>query len=361
VVSRSFWPATRGGAERFIARVAGEAAAMGHEVCVVTGSPVAGKGYRCVINPRPSLRARLLPGSFAFDHAAAEAAARLGVEAVVVNAYWSSLTPYFLRRLGYAGRVAMLVHDVGFLDTMRGPGGAVRRAALRLSAQAADAVIVPTEGVARRLVEGVGVEPGKVRVLGFEGVDAPMARLHVDNEWFDVVQVARFTESKGHLDLVEAARLLAPRLRRLRVLIAGGVTDPAYYRRVVLAAERLNQQLGRRVVEVLGEVDDTGSLYRVADVCVAASRGNEGYGLVVEECMGYGKPVVASDLFAELGVVDEEVAYIYPRGDPRALAERLLEVAENPDAAAEKALRGLERVRGHTWRRVAEKILEALA
>ncbi len=360
VVSRGWWPLVKGGAERFAARVAEELASLGLRVAGVTIAPwrrrlLGGVTVYGVRAPRVPVL-----GSYLFSRLAAGLVNRLRPRAVLVNAYWGETAPLYIHR---EVRVVAVVHDLGLLHSPLARRQRLRHwlrmRALRGLARRADAFLVPTEPVARDLVEHFGVPWERVRVLGFEGIEAPMRRLHVENQWFDVVQVARFSPNKGQHVLLEAARILLGETqwarRELRVLLVGGLSDKSYYERLRRLAEELNRMAGRSVVELVADAESVDPYYRVADACVAASIAEEGYGLTVEECMGYGKPVAASDLFKELGRVDEETGYVFPRGDARALARVLERIHDNPQEALEKAMRGLEKVKDHTWRRVAEE------
>jgi len=69
----------------------------------------------------------------------------------------------------------------------------------------------------------------------------------------------------------------------------------------------------------------------------------------VSECMGYGKPVVASSLFKEIGSVDETIAYIFRKGCAPSLAETIHDVYSNYPEALRKASKALHRVKNISW------------
>jgi len=363
VVSRAAWPAVHGGAELFATRVAEELAKQGHRVLLVTASNVSPSAVE-VVRIDGVCRWMPLLRSICVDWEAAKQVARIEPDVVLVNAYWSSATAWFLRRLGYRGRVALIIHDLGLIHRRDSAGKQFRLWLLARSASASDVVIVPTERVAMDVARVSLASPDRIRVLGFEGVEAPMKRVHVENGFFDVVQVARFSPNKGQHVLLKAVDILLRETewarRELRVVLVGGLTDRGYYQRLAAEAAEINARAGRRLIELRPNVKDVDPYYRVADVCVAASLGEEGYGIAVEECMGYGKPVVATTLFKMLGRIDEETGYIVPPGDPAALADALRAVHDKPDEALKKASRGLEKVRQHSWDKVASRILNLL-
>lgn len=365
VVSRGWWPCIKGGSEKFMRRVADNLYDMGYDVVAVTRM-IGGcrpEARYPVVYSRVRLRVPIL-SSLLFSRWAARTVNRLGVDAALVNAYWGEAAPIYIDE---EVAVASVIHDVGLLHSPTSGGrlhNAARLRVLRRVVERSDAIIVPVEAVKRDLVEHLGAPPGKVRVIGFEGVDAPLKRIHRDNGVFDVVCVARFARNKAQDALIEGFRGFVEETGAdARLWLVGGLTDPDYYREVLELARRAEERIGRRI-EVVADAPSVEEYYELADVCVYPSRGEEGYGLGVAECMGYGKPVVASRVFEWTGVVDEETAVIIEPGDPDSIKEALKKLYASPRLAEELARRGLERVRGRSWRRVAEfvaRVLEEIA
>jgi glycosyltransferase involved in cell wall biosynthesis len=78
--------------------------------------------------------------------------------------------------------------------------------------------------------------------------------------------------------------------------------------------------------------------YASADVLVLPSNGDETWGLVVNEAMACGLPAIVSDAVGcKPDLIDEDgTGYSFPLGDPKALLERLQQIAWKKDA-------------GHDW------------
>ncbi|MEM0044377.1 MAG: glycosyltransferase family 4 protein, partial [Sulfolobales archaeon] len=213
----------------------------------------------------------------------------------------------------------------------------------------------------RDLVEFLGRDPGKIHVLGVLGVDGPFAYEHVENDVIDILHPARFSPNKAQDLSMKAVKILARRYENIRLWLVGGrgVTraDQEYLERIYRDAEEINRELGREVIRVVVDARDIGEFYRLADICLIPSTWSEGYGLTVIECMAYGKPVIASDLFRETGAADDERAYIVRRGDLEALTQALEHVINNRSEALEKALKALDFVRRNcSWDEVARRI-----
>ncbi len=352
-ISRGWWPNVRGGSERFVYRVATELFRRGYEVVGIyyrfPSSDEAEAPFKLIVSGSGSynyLKALI------FSHNAARKASELNPDVVIVNGYWSESSPIFIRgKL----RVIYLVHDLGFLSE----GGAmsfIKKLIVKYSIKYSDVVIVPTKVVMEELVRELGIDGDKVRVLGFEGVDAPFKYVHVSNEYFDIVHVGRFSPNKGHLILLKAFREVVKEVSNARLWLVGG-SDPKgseYLSRVKEVASRINEELGREVVKVVINAPDITKYYELADLCVAPSLSAEGFGLSVAECMGYGKPVIVSELFRETGVVSEDSAIIVPKGDAESLAKAIKEVARDRDLARRLGMSGLRRSREFRWGRVAD-------
>ena len=90
--------------------------------------------------------------------------------------------------------------------------------------------------------------------------------------------------------------------------------------------------------------DEVWRLYSIMDV-VAVPSIFEGFGLTAAEAMAAGVPVVASDVDGLREVVEDGVTgYLIPVKDERALAERLIQVLNNPAQAQTMGSNGRNRV-----------------
>ena len=361
LVSRGWWPSVKGGSERFISKLGEELSRRGHEVVGVTrwfhGDERPEAPHKLMI--KEEKRALPLVSSYLFSRWAANVVNNLRPDAVIVNTYWGETSPAMIK-----GEIPVItvIHDVGLLHSEIAKKHklkhVLRMRALRKVTRRADRIVVPTERVMKDLTQHFGVPRSKIRVLGFEGVSGPFKRILVENEYFDLLQVGRFAPNKGQLITLGAFKLAAREIPNARLWLVGGkgLTSEhiEYLNRVRRAAEEINAGLGRKAVEVVVDAPEVSKYYELADACVMSSIGEEGYGLTVVECMAYGKPVIASDVFKETGVASEERAFIYPKGNVRELAKLILHVYRNPEDALAKAAKGLEYARRCSWGRVAE-------
>ena len=166
-----------------------------------------------------------------------------------------------------------------------------------------------------------------------------------------LLSVARIDPQKCQLDLIEAFRKAQP--TDWKLALAGGADYASdYVRAVVDAAKRTPGVvlLGHQKEAALAE------LYGKAGVFVLPST-HEGQPIAVIEALGYGCPVILSDIPAhqELGIA---VPRFFPAGNTAALADRLRTVFRDPpdrDAHTADRDRILKR---HDWQTIARHTLD---
>ena len=120
--------------------------------------------------------------------------------------------------------------------------------------------------------------------------------------------------------------------------------------------------LDSRDVRILGKVDDETKHRELeeADVLCAPSLGGESFGMVLTEAFAAGTPVVASNIAGYRDVVRDGVdGVLVPAADPRALAEALRDLWEEPERRARMAQAAAEDVKRFAWSRVADEVMEA--
>ena len=102
-------------------------------------------------------------------------------------------------------------------------------------------------------------------------------------------------------------------------------------------------------------------MYDLCDVFVLPSE-REPWGLVVNEAMNAGKPVIVSDrVGAGPDLIDDSVnGFIYPARDVAALADRLRRLLENHEHRAAMSARTLETVARFDFEADREGLLAAL-
>jgi glycosyltransferase involved in cell wall biosynthesis len=200
------------------------------------------------------------------------------------------LAPSLLRGLLHSPLVAVLHQPPGGIDH-RAARAAVQAPLDRLAYRRASALIVASESLKDRMVEGGFDRAGIVVVPpGRDVADAPAAPQDLRRgAQVAFLCVGNWLERKGILELLDAFSAL-PRGLAVLHLVGDDEADPRYAR---LIRARLDHPDLRERVVVHGPVtrQRVAAFYRDADVFVLAST-KEPYGTAYGEAMAYGLPVL---------------------------------------------------------------------
>ena len=191
------------------------------------------------------------------------------------------------------------------------------------------------------LVEQFGVDPGRVQLIrgnvelapAREGRDTWRARLGLEPDDLAVCMLAHFHTGKDHETLLHAWRLVAdapaPGGRRPVLLLAG--RDAGTESKVKALAFDLDLH---EYVRFPGEVSDVHGLLDASDLAVLSSR-SEMLPHALLEPMAVGLAVAGTDVPGIREAMGEPgEAYLAPPGDARALAEKILLLARDPELRA---------------------------
>lgn len=151
---------------------------------------------------------------------------------------------------------------------------------------------------------------------------------------FVILQVGTLCDRKNQLFLLDALQRLdlTEMPRKVRVLLAGGLSDQAYVDRVECA---IADQGLESVVELLGWRDDVHALMTQADLLVMPSK-DEGVPNTVQEAMYIGLPVMVSDGGGMPEIVrDGETGWVLPLDEPECWAQRMSECIRDSAGCAE--------------------------
>jgi len=216
-----------------------------------------------------------------------------------------------------APMVAMVHHPLALEQGL----GAARRAQLFASERANLAlmahVLVPSPHTAATLVAQYDVAPGRITIAR-PGTDRPMVRpAPIDPPLILAVGIQH--PRKGH-DVLLAA-LAQIQGAAWQAVIAGGTYDAAHS--AALARQLLALGLNRRV-RFAGRVSaaDLAGLYAQASIFALATR-YEGYGIVFDEALSHGLPIVSCRTGAVPDTVPPEAGLLVPPDAPEAFARAL--------------------------------------
>lgn len=171
-----------------------------------------------------------------------------------------------------------------------------------------------------------------------------------------ILSVTRLIPKKQPLALIEAFRRLRERRRCCLLIVGSGELEAAVRSRIA--------EMGIPDVYLAGFVPQSqiARAYAAADVFVLFSHHHETWGLVVNEALHFGLPVIVSDVVgAGLDLVrDGHSGFVVDRADTEALASRLEAMIDNPQLRARMGAAGTEIVQAWNIERTAEGVLAAV-
>jgi len=146
------------------------------------------------------------------------------------------------------------------------------------------------------------------------------------------------SESKGQYEALRAIKIAAEKKRNMRIklLLAGGFSsDYKGFLDEYISSSNLSE-----LVEFLGYVKDPRDVFTKCDAGIVCSR-SEAFGRVTVEMMMSGLPVIVSNTGANCEIVEnDQTGLVYQFGNPTDLADKMLELMNNPSKAKRIAERG---------------------
>ncbi len=149
---------------------------------------------------------------------------------------------------------------------------------------------------------------------------------------------------KGQEHLIQAAHLLKKRGIISKILIVGSPFpgNEIHLQRLQELARELSVE---NQVVFAGELADPKPAYTSMDIFVLPSAYPEPFGGVVMEAMCMALPVIATNLGGSLDQIVEGVTgFLVPPADPEHLAQRLEQLAKDPDLRRRMGIAGRERI-----------------
>lgn len=234
------------------------------------------------------------------------------------------------------------------------------RVANRWIIGSADAVIAISSDTRDRARRYYGIER-QIRVIpyGFSPPEDPAsagadaADGAGDDGSFQLIAVGRLVARKGFDYLLRAVADLPPSVR-LEVVGDGPLGRPL---------RELATELGvADRVDWPGYLDRSEVLRRLRNAdCFVLSSLHEGLGIVVQEAMYAGLPVVATDIGGQTDLVaHDRTGVLVPVGDSEAIAGAVRELMDDPDRRAALSERGRERIDELAMPRNAREVVGVL-
>ena len=272
-----------------------------------------------------------------------------------------------------SARVAAKLCHIPVLHTRHccfSPSGILANPIMRRAAGVVNRVLsdytIATADVAAQNLRQLGIPERKISVI----INGSLPVREVDEQVIDETRkvyglqkgdfavgiCARLEECKGHDTFLSAAAILKQQNPHIpfRFLIIGDGS-----RRQEL--QELSSSLGLDdCVNFVGFVSDMAPIYRILRLNVNCSRGTETSCLAISEGMSVGLPTIASDYGGNVSMIGESGAGIlFPVGDAEALANAILQIAENSEFEQKMRRAAHERYLSHfTAEKMAKEVEE---
>ena len=180
-------------------------------------------------------------------------------------------------------------------------------------------ILIVFSEFAKRVHMELGMPEEKICVVYPGLVDRPAVKKDGDLR-VNILFAGVWFERKGGMVILEAFRKLAPKYKNLKLTLLGPLPGGVTISK--------NENIEQKDFVLYDRLLD---YYRRADIFVLVPLKAEGYGLVVEEAMSFGLPVVVSNIYALPEMVkDGETGLVAKPGDTNDLVEKLEILIKNP-------------------------------
>ena len=231
----------------------------------------------------------------------------------------------------------------------------------------AELLLAISESARNEALEAIAIPPERVVNIG-AGIDERFRTLDLHHDDGSVLKryglTRPFIMYTGGIDprkniegLISAYGLLPGEMRKnLQLAVVCTIQDADRQRLLSLARQ---QGVTEQELRFTGYVDDEELvyLYNVCTLFVFPSF-HEGFGLPALEAMACGAPVIGADASSIPEVIGRSDALFDP-AHPRAIAEKIVEVLDNPAFRQSLREHGFQQARAFTWDLSAKKALEA--
>jgi phosphatidylinositol alpha-mannosyltransferase len=167
-----------------------------------------------------------------------------------------------------------------------------------------------------------------------------------------ILFVGRFEPRKGLKHLLTAMPEIVKHVPNVELVVVGtGLLGYSYKSYLSLEVQQHVRWAG------LVQNEERPRYYASCDVYCSPATGQESFGIVLLEAMATGKPVVASDIDGYRSVMtDDQEGILVPPRDPPALAEAIVSILLDREAARRYGEKGRERAQQFSWPTLAERV-----
>lgn len=215
---------------------------------------------------------------------------------------------------------------------------------------------VPSKLTAYDLRKNLKVPKKKIKIVN-EGVDLGVPEPPVLHEGINILCVARIAPNKGHDVLLSAFRTIKHKYPNSKLYLVGGISkdNKKYFQKL----KDLVETFGINDVIFTNHMIDAElkMYYRISDIYVQPSIGEEGWGITITEAYCHRLPVVCTEIFRETGVADEERALVVRGGASDQLAEAIEVLIKDRSMREKISEKGYLFAKNLSWEKMSKNIL----
>ncbi len=172
-----------------------------------------------------------------------------------------------------------------------------------------------------------------------------------------ILNVASFNPQKNQTALLDSFEKVLGKYPECKLVLIGTVYDEEYYNLLLEKAEKLKES-----VIIIPNLDfDSETLinaYAASDVFVLPSL-YEPFGIVVLEAWAAGKPIACSGAGGLKAFVhDHENGLIFDVNSTESIAEKILQLLDDKDLAANIAAAGKKTAEAYSWQNITAKLIK---
>tara|TARA_B100000959_G_scaffold285502_1_gene360465 strand:- start:791 stop:1879 length:1089 start_codon:yes stop_codon:yes gene_type:complete len=240
----------------------------------------------------------------------------------------------------------MIVYDFNFGKAVGFENNSIiKRSLIYRKLKSVDKVIAISSATKKNILK-LGISNKKVNTIHV-GVDTnKFVPKYPSNTKFTITYPSRILSGKGQHLAIEAIKLIAPELRKkLRLIIAGYISDYKYYKKIKELAEGLP-------VDFETNVTDLVPYYQKADIVIFPTIMEEGFGYTAVEAMSCEKPVIYTD-FPAIIESTGNIGINFKRGVASKLAEGITKLYKDKKLRLKMGKEGRNYVLNHyRWDKV---------
>lgn len=193
-----------------------------------------------------------------------------------------------------------------------------------------------------------GILPDEKVFVVYNGIDGKPYQLapHIrgtreGNGYFNVLYVGTLTESKGVIELLEAADLVLKKTKEVQFTFAGAWTNPAEKAKGELVIQKNNLRSHVRFLGRITEQEKVDAFGKADVLAFPTFFRYESQGLVNLEAMASSLPVISTPraTIPEL-VLDGENGFLVPEHRPDLVAQRIIDLKNSPSLGRRMGKRG---------------------